>query len=74
MTRNTPALDVWLRFDSPEDEDASAEANTWPDGEMFRVDWCLSMVGLITSVYFHSHADAQSWLEAQGFDDYTVED
>lgn len=71
-----PSLDVWLRFDSPDDEEASAEANTWQlDSDMgrpvFAVGWSLTAVGLVTWARFHTYEDARAWLEAEGFEDYS---
>jgi hypothetical protein len=67
---STP-LDVWLRFDSPEDEEASAEANVYADGDTFRADWYLTAVGLVKSRSFTTYADARAWLEGEGFADFT---
>lgn len=74
MARNTEALEVWLKFDTPEDEETTAEALVWEDGGQFRVDWDLTAVGLVTSVYFNTHEEARTWLEREGFEDYTAED
>ena len=66
-------LDVWLRFESPEDEEASAEANTFynQDGS-FRVEWYLTAVGQIGYVGpFETHEDARFWLHGHGFADFT---
>ena len=74
------ALDTWLRIADDDDHDDfeplpngtyPAEANTFPDGERFRVDWYLTAVGLVTSVYFPTLADAHAWLAACGFEDYS---
>lgn len=69
MPENAP-LDVWLRIPDGEDE-SEAEANTFADGEWFRVDWYLTAVGLVKSRSFPTHDAARSWLEAEGFQDYT---
>lgn len=71
MTTTTAPLDVWLRFDSPDDEEASAEANVYADGNAFRADWYLTAVGLVKSRSFDTYADARSWLTAEGFSDYS---
>lgn len=68
------ALDVWFRFASDDDEETEAEANTYPDGDRFRVEWYLTAVGLVTSRDFDTHADARLWLTAQGFHDFTPGD
>jgi hypothetical protein len=67
------ALDVWLRFDSPDDDDeASSEANTFADGDTFRVEWYHTAVGQVSERSFATHAEAQAWLTAEGFQDFTA--
>ena len=67
-------IDVWLLF-SPGEEDAEveaeAEANTYRVGNIFRVDWYLSAVGMVRSCWFPSYPQACAWLEGQGFEDFT---
>lgn len=70
-TRNTTPLDVWLRIPDGEEE-SEAEANTFSDGDGFRVEWYLTAVGLVKSRWFAEYADAAAWLEAEGFADFTV--
>lgn len=67
----TEPIDVWLRFENDDDEEAEAEANTFRDGSSFRVDWSLTAVGLVKSRSFSTYHEAASWLEAEGFQDYT---
>ena len=76
---NAPAgyLDVWLRipeFDDEGNENDEAEANTREiDGGRFIVDWSLTAVGLIkSSPEFDSYHDAETWLEAEGFENYSA--
>lgn len=64
------ALDVWLRFDSPEDEEAEAEANTFRDGDLYRVEWYLTAVGLVTARSFTTYEAAAAWLTTEGFQDF----
>lgn len=65
--------DVWLRFESPEDEEAEAEANTFHYGDGFTVGWYLNDVGLVTYVgVFATEAEAHSWLEHEGFQDFSA--
>jgi hypothetical protein len=72
MTNRTDtALDVWLRFDSPDDEESSAEANTYEDNGVYRVEWCLTAVGLVKTRSFITYEDAVAWLTAEGFQDFT---
>lgn len=69
MTENAP-LDVWLRIPDGEEE-SEAEANTFADADWFRVDWHLTTVGLVKSRSFPTHDAARSWLESEGFRDFT---
>lgn len=75
------AIDVWLRVSDDEDHSDfealpdgrwPAEANTYPDGRGYRVEWYLTAVGLVTSVWFPSLPEAYQWLEAEGFEDYST--
>jgi hypothetical protein len=66
-------IDVWLRIPEGEEE-AEAEANTRLTELGYAVDWYLTAVGLVTSVHFDTLADAYDFLEAEGFEDYSVED
>lgn len=68
----TGPLDVWLRFDSPEDEEASHEANTYLTDTGYAVKWYHNAVGLVTTVDFDTLADAYDWYEANGYQDFTV--
>lgn len=68
---DTEPIDVWLRFADEDDEEAEAEANTFHDGDGYRVDWDLTSVGLVTSVQFATYDDARNWLISQGFADFT---
>jgi hypothetical protein len=70
------ALDVWLRFESPDDEETTYEANTFKEvdadgAETFRVDWYHVDVGQVTSVPFSSYEQAKAWLEAAGYQDFS---
>lgn len=81
------SIDVWLKFDhadwectwSPEDttvycpgcEEASHEANTYMTDTGFVVEWYHNAVGLVTSVYFDTLADAYDWYEREQFQDFT---
>lgn len=77
-TKIEKALDVWLKFDAensgegyPADEEASHEANTFKRGGKFVVEWYHTAVGQISRKEFDSHAEAQAWLTAEGFQDFT---
>ena len=65
-------IDVWLKFENEIDEEAMAEANTYKDGDLFRVKWSLSAVGLITTETFATLKEAHAWYERNGFTDYTT--
>lgn len=64
-------LDVWLKFDHEDDEEATHEANTFKDEAGYRVEWYLNSVGLVKSVYFDTLAEAHAWYEREGFQDFT---
>jgi hypothetical protein len=70
MTGEQLAIDVWLRHIGDEEE-AEAEANTYRDGDGFRVEWYLNSVGLVTEVQFATYEAARDWLTAEGFQDFT---
>lgn len=65
-------LDVWLRIPDGEEE-SEAEANTYHDEESDRyvVEWYLTAVGLVKSVWFDTYLESQQWLTEQGFEDYS---
>ncbi len=71
-TDETPALDVWLLFDAPNDEEASHEANTFRDGDGFRVDWYHVSVGQVTSRQFATYEEATAWLTTGGYQNFTA--
>lgn len=65
------ALDVWLKFSEENDEESEYEANTFKTEDGYRVDWYHTAVGQIMSMDFDSYEDAASWLEEEGFIDFT---
>lgn len=67
----TNPLDVWLRIPDGEEE-SEAEANTFADGDGFRVEYYNTAVGLVSSRWFAEYDDAAAWLTAEGFADYTA--
>ena len=71
MLETTHALDVWLKFDSADDEESAYEANTFRTSDGYRVDWYHTAVGQISSQYFATWADARAWLSSQGFSDFS---
>lgn len=74
MTRTTEqkALDVWLRFDPPDSDESEAEANTYEDEGIFRVEWYLTAVGLVKSRSFTTYEQATAWLTTEGFQNFTT--
>lgn len=66
------SLDVWLKFDSDVDDEASHEANTYMTETGYRIEWYLNAVGLVTGVEFDTLADAYDWYESEGFQDFTA--
>ena len=83
MTNATP-IDVWFKFyhydnpcisdtaDCDYCEEASHEANTFLNNDgTYRVEWYLNAVGLVTTVYFNTLADAHAWYEREDFYDFS---
>ena len=60
---------VWLKFESFEDEEAVAEANIIEEAGGYVVAWSLTSVGLVKRVWFYGHDEAVAWLEKEGFQD-----
>lgn len=83
MSSTKICLDVWLRFDSPDDEEASHEANVYVTEEYdrydhvdvlrFTVEWYHTAVGQVTEEGFATYGEARTWLEAAGYQDFTSE-
>ena len=67
----TKPMDVWLQFDSENDEEARAEANTFREDGQFRIDWYLNAVGLVKSEYFNTYEEVTAWYEREGFQDFS---
>ena len=67
------ALDVWLAFESDEDDEPQYEANTYPDedGE-FVIEWYHTAVGLVSRVYFDTYQECEAWYEANGYQNFTA--
>jgi hypothetical protein len=68
---DTTPLDVWLAFESPDDEDASHEANIFHHGERFRIEWYNNAVGLVSYLYYDTYAEAAAKLTADGYQDFS---
>lgn len=73
MYQVTEPLDVWFKFDFPDDdEEPSHEANTFDDGDDgYVVEWYHVAVGLVSSKRFGSLDAAHDWLTGMGFQDLT---
>lgn len=80
-------LDCWLRFDADEtmcpeeyraavaagdDVSCTAEANTYFDGDNYRVEYYNSAVGLVRAVYFADYESATKFLASNGFEDFAA--
>lgn len=65
---------VWLKFDGLDDEDASHEANIYPDeeGYGYRVTWYHTAVGQETSIWFDRVDDAEDFLRSGGYENFTA--
>lgn len=74
MTKNTESLSVWLKFESPEDEEVAYEANVDQDGNLFVASWSHTAVGVVRSRAFTTEEAAEGFLAAEGFQNFTVED
>jgi hypothetical protein len=66
-----PVGDVWLKFDSPDDEEASHEANTYRVGTGYRIDWYHTGVGQVSSASFPSYAAVEAWYAENGYQDFS---
>lgn len=73
MTTETP-FEVWLKFESPEDEEATYEANTYKTAYGYRVEWYHAAVGLVTCIDFDTLEEAHAWYKRENFQDFTVND
>lgn len=70
-------IDVWLRWEGSgfdengEDELADYEANTFRTANGYRVDWYHNAVGQVSSKHFDTYVEAQEWLTANDYQDFT---
>ena len=67
-----PMGDVWLKFDQPDDEEPTMEANTFKNDDGYEIQWYHVDVGLVNRVHTPSLSDAHTWYEQHGFTDYTA--
>lgn len=69
------ALDVWLKFEEPDDEEPYLEGNTFKNEDgSYRADWYHVSVGEVSSESFPTYEAAEAWWEKNGFQDFTSED
>lgn len=66
-----PENNVWLAFESPEDESATWEANTYRDEDGIYVGWYHVAVGLVKRERFDSLGAAERWLLESGYQDFS---
>ena len=65
-------MQIWLKFDEEHDEEPSHAANIFTDDDDgARIEWWNEAVGLVTTVYKDTVADAEKWLEDAGYQDFT---
>lgn len=69
--KDNEAIDVWCLFDNEGDDEPSHEANTFRDGDGYRVEWYHVDVGLVTSKWFDTYAKATKWLSDAGYLDFS---
>jgi len=68
---NTP-LDVWLKFDSEDDDAPTYEANTYHiEDDRYRIEWYHVDVGQVSTKEFDTYTHAIAWYATNGFEDYT---
>lgn len=60
-------LDVWLRFERPDDEEAACEANTFRTADGYRIEWYHTAVGLVSKEDFDTLDEAHAWYERNGY-------
>ena len=66
-------MQIWLKFDHPDDEDASHEANIFTNSDgTARLEWWHSGVGLVTTEHHPDTASAERALESSGYSDFTA--
>lgn len=61
---------VWLLIEG-DDEEASHEANIYPDESEYRVDWYHTAVGQVSHRYFDTVDEAEAWLTSIGYQDFS---
>lgn len=65
-------VETWLLFDHPDDEEVSHEANIEPTADGYRASWYHTAVGLVSSRMFDTREEAQAFLTASGYQNFTA--
>lgn len=67
-----PLNDVWLKFDQPDDETPSLEANTFKAADGYQIRWYHVDAGVVNRVNAPTLGDVFEWYASHGFTDYTA--
>lgn len=65
-------MQIWLKFDAPDDEEASHAANIFTEDDGARIEWWNEAVGIVSTVNASSVRNAERWLTDRGFADFTA--
>lgn len=65
-------MQTWLKFDHRDDEEPSHTALIFTEDDGARIEWWNEAVGLVTTVYRDTVAEAEKWLEGAGYQDFTA--
>ena len=66
-------MQTWFKFDDEHDEEPSHTANVHPlDHGGALVEWWNEAVGLVTTIYHNTLADAEKRLSESGYQDFTA--
>ena len=64
-------MQIWFKFDAPDDEEPSYTANVFTEDDGTRIEWWNEDVGYVYTVNASSIQNAERWLTDRGFIDYT---
>lgn len=65
-------MQIWFKFDAPDDEDPAYTANVFPEDDGARIEWWNEDVGYVYTVNARSIQNAERWLTDRGFSDFTA--
>ena len=65
-------MQTWLKFDAPDDEEASHAALIFTEDGETRIEWWNEDVGIVRTVHATSVQNAERWLTDRGYTDYTA--